>query len=407
MTRTLCFGLCGLLGLFAIQGCGGVDGQAELARRLEESERKLVEIESAAEKRRLASHEAGPYPGLVPGVAMGGAKPRVVLGIDINYPPYANLAGLHLGGYGIDFINLMNDMCDIEITVSQVSWSECNYDLPPDYTTTGGYTFLAEAGSFTNGGTVAKTMPGSGIKEGTVHGCMTYTHLFGARERIFEFTHAWTQAASKAAGLITRLVDGKPVISPESLFTGVKVVDVTGFAPTADLIGAAFNDCVDGKPMFDLAGVEFVNPAGDGNYEAMKVLKDGGADVLWVYAEQAEDCMADLTASGCENWGGFGTEYAFIHMGLIVQNNGTTVAMSKKGSGLGDVLNPCIQTVLKTKEYQELCQKGGHPVDMKCFKNEHFTDEDPVKSVYATLQSKRTDSKTCADGYCTCSELPA
>jgi hypothetical protein len=270
-----------------------------------------------------------------------------------------------------------------------------------------GSNFMAVAGAFSNGASVAKTMPGVAIKQATLHGCMTYTHLFGARERIFEFTHAWTKAASKAAGLITRLVAGKPVISPTSLLTGVNVVDVTGFAPTADLIGAAYNDCVDGKPIFDLNGINFISPAGDGNFEAMKVLKDGGADVLWVYAEQAEDCMADLTASGCENWGGFGTEYAFIHMGLIVQNNGTTVAMSKKGSGLGDVLNPCIQKVLKTQEYQQLCQTGGHPVDMKCFENEFFTAEDAAKSIYATMQSERTDTKTCADGYCTCSESSA
>jgi len=117
------------------------------------------------------------------------------------------LAGLHLGGYGVDFVNLMNSMCDINIEVTQVAWSECNYDLPPLYTTAGGYAFLAEAGSKTNGGAVAKTMPGTGIQGGEVHGCMTYTHLFGARERIFEFTHAWTKAASKAAGLITRLVN--------------------------------------------------------------------------------------------------------------------------------------------------------------------------------------------------------
>ena len=107
------------------------------------------------------------------------------------------------------------------------------------------------------------------------------------------------------------------------------------------------------------------------------------------------------------NWDGFGTTYAFIHMGLVVQRNGTTVAMSKLGSGLNDALNPCIQTVLQTKEYQQLCQAGGHPVDMKCFTNEFFSDEDVVRSIYATSQSKRTDTKTCADGYCTCSEEPS
>merc|ERR1711988_2085677 len=160
-------------------------------------------------------------------------------------------------------------MCNINIVVTQVDLSECNFDLPPSYTVAGGFPFLKEAGSKTNGGSVAKTQPGSGIASGEVHGCMTYTHLFGARERIFEFTHAWTQAASKASGLITRLVNGKPVISPTSLLTGVKVVDVTGFAPTADLIGAAANDCLTGTPIFDLKGITFVNPAGDGNYEAM------------------------------------------------------------------------------------------------------------------------------------------
>jgi hypothetical protein len=403
MTRALCYGLGALVALFAIHGCGGDD---EIVRRLAEQQKELEELK-AAQGRRLASHEsAGPYPGLVPGVAMGGSKPKVILGIDTNYPPYAQLSGLHLGGYGVDFVNLMNSMCNLHIEVTQVSWSECNFDLPPKYTTAEGYAFLAEAGSATNGGTVAKTMPGSGIQGGEVHGCMTYTHLFGARERIFEFSHAWTKAASKAAGLITRLVNGKPVISPTSTLTGVKVVDVTGFAPTAELVGAAPNDCVSGKPMFDLGGITFVSPAGDGNFEAMKTLKAGDADVLWVYAEQAEDCMADLTAQGCENWGGFGTEYAFIHMGLIVQNNGTTVAMSKKGSGLGEVLNPCIKTVLATQEYQQLCQTGGHPVDMKCFENSFFGTTSATMSIYATMQSARTDTKTCSDGYCTCSELP-
>ena len=74
---------------------------------------------------------------------------------------------------------------------------------------------------------------------------------------------------------------------------------MTGFAPTAELVGAAVNDCVDGKPRFDLENIEFVTPDGDGNFWAMQVLKAGDADVLWVYAEQAEDCMADLTAEGC------------------------------------------------------------------------------------------------------------
>jgi hypothetical protein len=37
--------------------------------------------------------------------------------------------------------------------------------------------------------------------------------------------------------------------------------------------------------------------------------------------------------------------------------NGTTLAISKKGSGLNDILNPCIEKFMKTKEYYQICQK--------------------------------------------------
>ena len=72
-----------------------------------------------------------------------------------------------------------------------------------------------------------------------------------------------------------------------------------GSVPRRPNLSTQVNDCVDGKPRFDLDGIEFVTPDGDGNFWAMQVLKAGDADVLWVYAEQAEDCMADLTAEGC------------------------------------------------------------------------------------------------------------
>ena len=64
------------------------------------------------------------------------------------------------------------------------------------------------------------------------------------------------------------------------------------------------------------------------------------------YPGALEVCASDPGSEGCENWDGFGTEYAYIHTGLVGTVNGTTVVMSKKGSGLADLVNPCIAKVI-------------------------------------------------------------
>ena len=41
--------------------------------------------------------------------------------------------------------------------------------------------------------------------------------------------------------------------------------------------------------------------------------------------------------------------------------NGTTFAISKKGSGLPALLNPCIDKVVQTAEYRAICEKYFSP----------------------------------------------
>merc|ERR1719502_223665 len=78
---------------------------------------------------------------------------------------------------------------------------------------------------------------------------MTYTHAAGTRNRYLDFTNSWAKP-NKPAGLIVKLVDGKPKISTEDDFSGKTIVDVTGWAPTADTMYFVKNQCTK-KPYKD------------------------------------------------------------------------------------------------------------------------------------------------------------
>ena len=57
-------------------------------------------------------------------------------------------------------------------------------------------------------------------------------------------------------------------------------------------------------------------------------------------------------------WSKFGKDFAYIGTGLSeFQKNGTTLAMTKRGSGVPEILNPLIERFIATKEYKELCAK--------------------------------------------------
>ena len=81
--------------------------------------------------------------------------------------------------------------------------------------------------------------------------------------------------------------------------------------------------------------------------------------------------------------------------------NGTTLAISKRGSGLKDVLDPCIHTVSQTKNYTDMCESYWSPDT--CIQNEFSSGSGSTSYHYDQDMNARTDSYTCADGYCTCS----
>jgi hypothetical protein len=179
----------------------------------------------------------------------------------------------------------------------------------------------------------------------------------------------------------------------------VKVVDVAGWAPTADNIQMAVNDCTGEK--FAYTDIEFVTPPTEGNKAAMEMLKSGAADAIWVYSDQGASCSGALDTDDCSNWGGLGTEYAYIHTGMNFAINGTTMAIGKRNSGASKLLDPCIKKVLQTKEYHDLCVE----VDKYevCWPNEFFVTPINIE-YYNKPHSVKTGSevKTCADGYCAC-----
>lgn len=56
----------------------------------------------------------------LPGVVQNGAKPKIILAQDINYPPFAFLGAptddnFDLAGIVIDVVEGLNEVCDIEI----------------------------------------------------------------------------------------------------------------------------------------------------------------------------------------------------------------------------------------------------------------------------------------------------
>lgn len=99
-----------------------------------------------------------------------------------------------------------------------------------------------------------------------------------------EFTHS-ILGGLKTAGILTRLVNGKPVVSPTlTNYSGVKLGDVSGWAPTADTFAYNDNTCAGGKKFFTEKAI--IQPSPDGNAAAIQALKDGTIDALYLYADQ-------------------------------------------------------------------------------------------------------------------------
>ena len=102
----------------------------------------------------------------------------------------------------------------------------------------------------------------------------------------------------------------------------------------------------------------------------------------------------------CSLWTKFGTDFAYIQTGIYdYMNSGTTLAISKKGSGLAETLNPCIEAFIKTESYKNLCEQYGLEAD--CFQNDFF-EVAPEGEMKAYSKPTNELTTSCADGYCSC-----
>jgi len=313
----------------------------------------------------------------LPGFYNEQKKAKVILAQGTNYPPYASLGdNLQISGFGPDFAKGLKTVCKIDVILVETDWlTGCwNKKIAP------------------------------GLLNGDYHGCTTYTNTKGVRNRYLEFTKP-ILSMNKAAGILTRIENGTPVVDGMSSLDGVNVGDVVGWAPTSDLVGISKNLCTNKE----FSGFTLVpNEPAEGenaNDVALKQLLDGETDALWIYADQAHNyaskCEEDADQSwDCDMWKRFGTDFAYVQTGSYdYMNTGTTLAMSKKGSGLARTLNPCIDAYIETESYYTLCKKYGLEAD--CFQNKFFPsieDEEPKD------YSKPTNelSGDCAKGYCPC-----
>jgi len=331
----------------------------------------------------------------LPGVKNSGRK-QVILAQAVDYPPYATLdpTTLEIAGFGPDVARGLEEVCDIDVVLVETQWDKCWVD--------------------------GKIGIGDGLLNGHYHGCSTYTHTAGVRNRYLDFSLPILSGKSKPAGLLTVLdrMDEAfdPLVDGESTLDGIKVGDVVGWAPTADTLAITKNLC-NGKTF---SGYEFVQPPApkegevqNANDVALKQLLDGDVDALWISADQAkiykdacDDAAAPKPAWDCDMWQGFGSTFAYVQTGIFSHMvAGTTLAISKKGSGLARTLNPCIRAFLRTESYAELCVKYG--LEESCLENRHLDDqtipEMATPAPYFIPTNELTTS--CRDGYCPCPNM--
>lgn len=317
-----------------------------------------------------------PISGIMPGID----RPKIILAQDIDYPPYAKLGPANedfpLSGFGYDFAIGMQDYCNIDIFFTQTAWSEC-----------------------WDGERI-----GNGLASGQFHGCPTYTHPLGVRNRFLEFSDP-ILSNNKAAGILTRLdpETGEPVIDGNSNLNGVKIVDVVGFAPSMDNLATITNKCTDEK----FQGYKFIEPTVTSSFpndDALQTLLKGDADAMWVYADEAEQLSCannENPAWNCTMWDQLGKDFAYIQTGSFeFAVNGTTLSISKIGSGLPDILNPCISAFLPTEEYYKICEKYNLTGD--CYENEYFPCNFAREEGLYNYPTNNLPTNDCTSGYCPC-----
>merc|ERR1719293_85409 len=304
-----------------------------------------------------------------------------------SYSPYTfqNTNGTWTG-FGVEFAHKMSEMCEvIEIEVVETPWYDCwRYD---------------------------DTGIGEALENRTVDACMTYTHTHGIRNEFADFSSAILKT-NKAAGLLGRLDEnGKPLVSSDSDLSGLRVVDVGGWAPTPDTLVMTTNKCTDeGYDAADFTlNISQATEAVSTNDAALRMLLDGEADLVYIYSDQPKNIIDQCKKgeqdekTNCTMWEQFGSAYAFVQTGKFgwVQN-GTTLAMTKKGSGVDAALNSCIHKFMESKEYYDLCTKYPTLLD-DCYPNSHFPPMGDDQAPYLMpTDDLAASNHTCATGYCPC-----
>jgi len=302
-------------------------------------------------------------------------------------------------GFGIEFVKLMQkstarECTKLDISMVQDSWGRMWKDWDDELKL------------------------GDGVNMGIYHAGMTYTHLKGVRPRMGEFSNAITKPDAQPAGLIVKLdTDGKPLVDPTSDLSGETIVDVTGYAPTTDTLSIVQNWCNDPPSLFNEEKVNWLLPEKEGNAAAMALFKSSEAKLMYVYADQANDCLGASFSNDCEGWEGLGTEFAYLHAGLSANINGTTIGFTKMNNGLSELLDPCIEAVMQTAEYYEICKAPLRPPDQMstnlavCYPNSYWSEEDLAASkpsIYFKNHGGRVEGDaTCATGFCSCAEKAA
>jgi hypothetical protein len=303
-------------------------------------------------------------------VVSANAVTKLTFGQDVDYPPYAfrNDDG-ELAGIGKDIADGMTALCpDLEIEVVETRWSDC---WQPDGL-------------------------GPLLQNGTLDACMTYTHTQGIRNEYADFSYGILDV-NKAAGLLVQLENGEArKVTGLSDLAGKTVVDVAGWAPTADGLGFVKNKCTGEMYASDYT---LLQSTVDGSLE---MVLNGTADAMFVYADQAYNyqCHSGVDATwNCSLWSGFGSKYGYVQTGQFGYTvNGTTLALSKKGSGVPAKVNPCLARFMETEQYHDICVKYNYTET--CYPNKYFTQADREPKLFDLPTNEQTGD--CSDGYCPC-----
>lgn len=192
---------------------------------------------------------------------------------------------------------------------------------------------------------------------------------------------------------------------------------MTGWAPTSDTIPFCVNSCNNGTkygaPTMVASTPASGASSGNANDDALTKLMNKEVDAMWVYADQARNynCTYSLSKGivpswNCTLWAGFGTQFAYVATGLNGHaQNGTTLTMSRKGSGIPEIINPCIQKYMESEDYFKVCKQFG--VAGHCYPNKYFDAHYAETHMYPWDYDTKSQPSSggCSSGYCQCNGL--